>query len=391
MQSNRLVAVSGLSLLCVSAAVAQQAAAPQQAPQKAPAQVAPASVPAGDRLPPRPGQLSPAPAQPVGPAGRFTPEATSFNFGKILSSNSVEHTFKFQNTGDANLIITSASGSCHCTVPQLSKSDYAPGESGEIRVIFDPKGKAAGPVQQRVTVVSNDPTSPTTSLMIEADVQPIVTIEPRILAFNQIPKGESSSIDVTVTGRLENFAVTDIKFDGEGDDIRAEIGTAEPIEINGEKLYKVPVKVLFPPAKKIERFNRNMIVTTNDSREKEAKIPVLGEVVGDLQTQPQRVTMGLVARTAEFSNTTTVSSRSNKPFKILGIKQADAPAGRKDPELAFDFQPTKAGTSAPSNSYTIAISGKAPNEMYRGVVDFDVLTDVPGEETVRMGVYIVVR
>ncbi|MBX3379787.1 MAG: DUF1573 domain-containing protein [Phycisphaeraceae bacterium] len=387
MQSNRFVAVSGLSLVCMTAAMAQQPAAPHAA---AP-QVAPASVPAGDRLPPRPGQLAPAPAQPVGPCGRFTPEEKSFNFGKILSSNSVEHVFKFKNTGDANLVITSASGSCHCTVPQLSKSEYEPGETGEIRVIFDPKGKAAGPVQQRVTVVSNDPTSPTSSLTIEADVQPIVTIEPRILAFNQIGKGESSTIDVVVTGRLEGFAVTDIKFDGQGDDITAEIGKAEPAEMNGEKFYKVPVKVIFPPAKKIERFNRNMIVTTNDSREKEVRIPVLGEVVGDIETKPQRVTMGLVARSAEFSNTATISSRGNKTFKILGIKQADAPAGRKDPELVFDVKPTKPGNGDVSNSYTIAISGKAPNEMYRGVVDFDVLTDVPGEEAVRMGVYVVVR
>lgn len=383
--SRLIVAVSGLSLAC--SALAQPAAAPQsqQLPPASP------SSPAGDRLPPRPGQLPPAAPQPVGPCGRFTPEEKSFNFGKILSSNSVEHTFKFKNSGDANLIITSASGSCHCTVPQLSKMEYAPGETGEIRVIFDPKGKAAGPVQQRVTVVSNDPTAPTASLMIEADVQPIVTIEPRLVAFNQVAKGESRTVDLVVTGRIENFAVTDIKFDGQGEEIKTEIGKSEPIEMNGEKFYKIPVKVIYPPAKKIERFNRNMIVTTNDSREKEVRIPVLGEVVGDIDTKPQRVTMGLVARSAEFSNTATISSRSNKPFRIKGIKQVDAPPGRNDPQLKFDFQPVKAGAGGDSNSYTIAISGVAPKDMYRGVIDFDVLTDVPGEEAVRMGVYVVVR
>lgn len=131
-----------------------------------------------------------------------------------------------------------------------------------------------------------------------------------------------------------------------------------------------------------------MIVTTNDTREKETRLPVLGEVVGDVETKPQRVTMGLVARTAEFSNTATITSRGNKPFKILGIKQVAAPAGRVDPQLDFEFKPTKDGDLS---TYTIAISGKAPNEMYRGVIDCDVLTDVPGEESVRMGVYLVVR
>lgn len=388
MQSNRVAfIVSGLSLACFSPVLAQPAA-PQSAPQLAPAQ---SNSPAGDRLPPRPGQLAPAPAQPVGPCGRFTPDEKSFNFGKILSSNSVEHVFRFKNTGDANLVITSASGSCHCTVPQLSKMDYAPGEAGEIKVIFDPKGKAAGPVQQRVTVVSNDPTSPTSSLLIEADVQPIVTIEPKIIAFNQLAKGESRTVDLVVTGRIEGFAITDIKFDGQGEAIRSEIGKAEPAEINGEKFYKIPVKIIYPPAKKIERFNRNMILTTNDSREKEARIPVLGEVVGDIESKPQRVTMGLVARTAEFSNTATITSRGNKPFRILGVKQVPAPAGRTDPKLEFDVKPAKAGAGDASDSYTIAVSGKAPNEQYRGVIDCDVLTDVPGEESVRLGVYVVVR
>jgi hypothetical protein len=391
MQSNRAAfIVSGLSLACIASAWAQPPApqAPQQAPQLAPAQ---SNSPAGDKLPPRPGQLSPPPAQPIGPCGRFTPDEKSFNFGKILSSNSVEHVFKFKNTGDANLIITSASGSCHCTVPQLSKMDYAPGETGEIKVIFDPKGKAAGAVQQRITVVSNDPASPTTSLLIEADVQPIVTIEPKIIAFNQLAKGESRTVDMSITGRMDGFAVTGIKFDGQGDDIKAEIGKAEPIDMNGEKFFKVPVKIIYPPAKKIERFNRNMIITTNDAREKEARIPVLGEVVGDVETKPQRVTMGLVARTAEFSNTATIASRGGKPFRILGIKQVAPPAGREDPQLAIDFKPLKGGDGSVSDSYTLAISGKAPNAQYRGVIDFDVLTDVPGEEAVRMGVYVVVR
>lgn len=385
MQSTRvLAAVSGLALASISSVWAQPAASPQQAPS----QSAVPNTPTGDRLPPRPGQLAPAPAQPVGPSGRFTPEEKTFHFGKILSSNSVEHTFKFKNSGDANLIITSASGSCHCTVPQLSKMEYAPGESGEIKVIFDPKGKAAGAVQQRVTVISNDPTSPTSSLIIEADVQPIVTIEPKIIAFNQLAKGESRSVDLSVTGRIEGFAITDIKFDGQGENIKAEIGKSEPVTINGETLYKIPVKVIYPPAKKIERFNRNMIITTNDTREKETRLPVLGEVVGDVETKPQRVTMGLVARSAEFSNTATIASRGNKPFKILGVKQVAAPAGRTDPALDFQFKPSKDGDLT---SYTIAISGKAPNEMFRGVIDCDVLTDVPGEESVRMGVYVVVR
>ncbi|MBS0189430.1 MAG: DUF1573 domain-containing protein [Planctomycetes bacterium] len=390
MSFRRLTTLSGLAVSCLIAAplMARQA-------QQAPAQQPPAQLPSGDRLPPRPGQLSPAPATPVGPCGRFTPDEKSFNFGKILSSNSVEHVFKFKNTGDANLVITSASGSCHCTVPQLAKMEYAPGEVGEIKVIFDPKGKAAGPVQQRVTVVSNDPTSPTSSLMIEADVQPIVMVEPKLVAFNQLAKGESRKVDMSVTGRMDGFAITDIRFDGEGEKIKTEIGKPEQVEINGEKMFKIPVKVIYPPASRIERFNRFMYITTNDTREKEVKIPVLGEVQGDIEAKPQRITMGLVARGAEFSNTATIGSRSGKPFRILGIKQIATQQDRKDPQLKFEFKPItrdgKPAAGSQSDYYNVAVSGVAPNDTFRGVIDFDVQTDVAGEENVRVGVYLVVR
>jgi hypothetical protein len=354
------------------------------------AQTAPQNAPSGDPLPPRPNQVAPEAPKPVGPSGRFTPTAKSFDFGKILCDKPVEHVFKFKNTGDANLVITSATGSCHCTVPALQKSEYAPGEEGEIKVVFDPKGKAAGKVQQRVTVVSNDPTSPTTSLTLEADLMAIVNVEPaRLVAFGQIAKGETKSMELNLTGRLENFEVTGVTFDGTGEEIKAVIGTPEPVEINGEKMRRVNVKLVYPSAKKIERFQRNVIITTNDAREKEIKLPVMGEVLGDLDVRPLRVSMGLVAREAQFSNTATISSRSGKPFKIKGIKQVASP-GRADPELKFDIKPVGKGSVNPAE-YTIAIEGKAPNDGFRSVIDCEVLTDMPGEETIKMGVYLVVR
>lgn len=349
------------------------------------------NAPAGDPMPPRPGQVAPEAPKPVGPSGRFTPVAKTFDFGKILCDKPVEHVFKFKNTGDANLIITSATGSCHCTVPALSKSEYAPGEEGEIKVVFDPKGKAAGKVQQRVTVVSNDPTSPTSSLTIEADLMAIVMVEPaRLVAFGQIAKGESKTMELNLTGRLENFNVTGVSFDGTGEEIKSVIGTPEPVEINGEKMKRVNVKLVYPEAKKIERFQRNVIITTNDDREKEVRLPVMGEVLGDLDVRPMRVSMGLVAREAQFSNTATVTSRSGKPFKIKGVKQIASP-GREDPQLTFDIKANTKTPGADASEYTIAVSGTAPKDGFRSVIDCEVLTDLAGEESIKMGVYLVVR
>ena len=54
----------------------------------------------------------------------FTEEA--FDFGEITQGEKVEHTFKFKNTGENDLVIVSAKGSCGCTIPEWPKEPIAP-------------------------------------------------------------------------------------------------------------------------------------------------------------------------------------------------------------------------------------------------------------------------
>jgi len=61
----------------------------------------------------------------------MTFDKTSHDFGTITEGDKVTTTFGFTNTGDADLIIVDARGSCGCTVPQYPKNTpIAPGETG---------------------------------------------------------------------------------------------------------------------------------------------------------------------------------------------------------------------------------------------------------------------
>jgi len=68
-------------------------------------------------------------------------EEVMFDFGTITQGEKVNFVYKFTNTGDADLIISSAKGSCGCTVPDWPKQPIAPGASGEIKVVFNSDGK----------------------------------------------------------------------------------------------------------------------------------------------------------------------------------------------------------------------------------------------------------
>lgn len=107
--------------------------------------------------------------KPEGPLPSFDFAESAHDFGTIKEGEVVEHTFKFKNTGDAPLIISSATASCGCTVPVWPKEPIAVGEEGEIQVRFNSKGKA-GNQSKTVTITAN--TYPkTTRLNIKSVVQ----------------------------------------------------------------------------------------------------------------------------------------------------------------------------------------------------------------------------
>ena len=77
------------------------------------------------------------------------------DFGSIKEGDKVTTVFNFTNTGNEDLIIVDARGSCGCTVPQYPKNTaIAPGESGEITVSFDSSNKP-GNQQKSVTLSAN--------------------------------------------------------------------------------------------------------------------------------------------------------------------------------------------------------------------------------------------
>ncbi|HZJ21209.1 MAG TPA: DUF1573 domain-containing protein, partial [Pricia sp.] len=63
-------------------------------------------------------------------------EELEHDFGTIEQGTPQETAFKFTNTGNAPLIITNATSSCGCTVPDPPKEPIAPGETGELIVKF---------------------------------------------------------------------------------------------------------------------------------------------------------------------------------------------------------------------------------------------------------------
>jgi hypothetical protein len=92
----------------------------------------------------------------------FTFEKEVHDFGTIVQGEKVAYSFKFKNTGKGDLIITSAKGSCGCTIPEWPQEPIAPGAEGVIDVVFNSDGKS-GQQNKKVTIVAN--TVPNTKVL----------------------------------------------------------------------------------------------------------------------------------------------------------------------------------------------------------------------------------
>lgn len=81
-------------------------------------------------------------------------EKSEHDFGTIEQNTPQETIFKFTNTGTGPLIITDATSSCGCTIPEYPKNTpVAPGESGELLVKFN--GSGQNQVTKNITVKAN--------------------------------------------------------------------------------------------------------------------------------------------------------------------------------------------------------------------------------------------
>jgi hypothetical protein len=100
------------------------------------------------------------------PAFKFEKEV--FDFGEIKEGEKVSYDFKFKNIGNAPLIISSATATCGCTIPEYPTEPLAPGAEGVIRVVFNSSGKPG--MQNKIVSISANTNPTLTELNILGNV-----------------------------------------------------------------------------------------------------------------------------------------------------------------------------------------------------------------------------
>ena len=116
------------------------------------------------------------------PAPTITFEKVVHDFGDVGPQTKHYCEFKFMNTGSGILRIADVNETCGCTLFSLAKTQYAPGESGTLKVQYN-ADEQFGQVAKNLSVRSNDRTNPEVTLAIKATIMTKVDYEPKTLSL----------------------------------------------------------------------------------------------------------------------------------------------------------------------------------------------------------------
>ena len=103
----------------------------------------------------------------AGPAITF--EEVKYDFGSVVQGGTVDHTFKFKNTGTAPLVINNIGVSCGCTTPEWTKAPVLPGKTGTIAAHFNSTGKVG--MQNKVLTIEPNAAAGSTTVSLVGEVK----------------------------------------------------------------------------------------------------------------------------------------------------------------------------------------------------------------------------
>lgn len=317
----------------------------------------------------------------------LTLEQSVVDLGTISDEEPKTVKVGFKNSGTGTLTITDLKGSCGCTVPQLAKKDYKPGEGGVIEITFNPHGKRDAQ-HTTVTIMSNDRVKSNATVAINSIVRPNVMWDPQVVAFNQVGKGKGGKQILTITSRLENFNITEVTTTNPAAFEAKVLETKAETLSDGKPGFVSKVEVTLKPETPVGMAQANMTLRTTNAKTPLINVSTFAEVTGDLVTTPVKFFLNQLNAEQDLatgvSNKVILRHRENKPFKILKAEVVRMVNG-----LEHTFTCEVKPEDATGTSYAITLLGKAPASATAAPVQGDVVvtTDIAGEENVKIGYF----
>lgn len=304
-------------------------------------------------------------------------DSTIYDFGKTSQVSSVTGVFKFKNTGDAVLKLEPPQPSCGCTLAQLKSDTLQPGESGELPFTLN-LGPVRATMEKQITVKSNDPQTPVTSLAIHVDYTPLYELEPMSLLVT-FPLGtESTNLATTIT-RHDDKPLQIVRMIPSQPWLTAKLDPATKPDATSARVL-LTARRDGPP----RRFNELVhIYASDDTNKPVSTIYLYGQVMGEVTLAPESLYWIVTdpAKAQKERPEATVIRRLNigaASGKDLSLKNLRSTL----PDVHVELKPKDSGRSYE----LVATLDPVPEKTVSGSVSFD--TSIAGQSHVEIPVIV---
>ena len=174
---------------------------------------------------------------------------TSLEMGELYSGEKAERITYIRNLGTDTLLILGVKAQCGCTATLMTEKKLAPSDSGKLSISFNTAG-LSGVAHKEVYITSNDPATPKVTIKFSASILNVLSITPKVLAFDQVkvdssytkvitlsnPSPRDAVKIVSVSTKMENMEVTLMKnqlMPGEQTQLQAVLHPSKSGQLNG--------------------------------------------------------------------------------------------------------------------------------------------------------------
>jgi hypothetical protein len=250
----------------------------------------------------------PAPAQEAsGPQPKVKFENTLVDIGNIKPESKNDANFVFTNVGQGKLTIIDFQTTCGCTVPELAKRDYAPGESGTVRVQYH-ASKQGGPILKHLFVMTNDPNNPRVEITIKAAIVVPVEIKPTSAQFLlDMPDANAPTVII--------YSKDDKPFSIKSIDSHNNVVTAQIDPNKSAVRFEIKLKVDIDKL----RSNPAGIVRFNITHPDIDVVNMSYTTLAEFEVQPPSLIMRSAVPKESEEREIWVKNNYNKPFEIESV------------------------------------------------------------------------
>jgi len=285
------------------------------------------------------------------------------SFGIAGVGQEVEHAFTVTNVGDEDLTVALQRKSCGAPTASIGKETLAPGESTDVTVSFTIS--YSGDVFKSAQLLTTDPYQPVAFVTVHGHVPPDVKVYPDRLYFS-LDKGAEATRTIRLSGPPE--------MELQGTNCETDLFTVSagaPTETDGIKRWELGLSV--SPGTQVGEYHDTLTLQTSHEDRPLITIPITVVIRSDLQVRPATVFFGFVQAGEQAQQEIVIRSRSGADFTVKS-------AAPNDDAIQVGPPQQRRGNWAIS----IAVDTSQP-----GVIDgtVTITTDVPGEESLKVGVY----